>query len=84
MKIDLSDEIIAKIAHLLKFEKMKLDDTANMSWAPHLVQNGQSLFMRKGVVGDWKNFFSVEQSEELDKKSGDKLKGLIIKFDFGK
>ena len=83
MEIDLPHAIIAKVADLVSFEKMKVDKTANMSWAPHFVHNGESLFMRKGVVGDWKNFLSDEQSAEIDTKCARKLEGFNVDFEFG-
>ncbi|XP_035222150.1 amine sulfotransferase-like [Stegodyphus dumicola] len=32
-------------------------------------------FVRKGIVGGWKNYFSDEQSKRMDKKFAEKLKG---------
>ena len=69
MEIDLSDETITKIAELTTFDAMKKDDTANLSQAKRFHdENGGNKFMRKGVVGDWKNYLSAEQSAEIDKK----------------
>lgn len=38
----------------------------------------QTTFVRKGVVGDWKNYFSPEQSKRLNKKFNEKTKGTDI------
>ncbi len=76
---DLSSDIISKIADLSSFEKMKDDDTANYSW------NTKELnvkFMRKGIVGDWKNFLSPEQSAEMDAICADRLKDTGLEFDY--
>ena len=40
-------------------------------------------FMRKGEVGDWKNYFTPEQSAEMDKVCPEKLNGSGLEFDFG-
>ena len=37
------------------------------------VREGEEPFIRKGVVGDWKNYFSEEQSKQVD----DAVKKLI-------
>ena len=83
MEIDLPHATIAKIADLVSFEKMKNDKTANISWASQFVRNNTSFFMRKGVVGDWKNFLSDEQSAEIDAKCEKKFEGLNVNFEFG-
>ncbi|XP_013793546.1 sulfotransferase 1C2-like [Limulus polyphemus] len=38
----------------------------------------ESTFIRKGIVGDWKNYLSPEQSERLAKKFKEKTKGTDI------
>ncbi len=74
MEIDLPGEIITKIAELTTFDAMKGDNTANLTWLKTF-QDGK--FMRKGVVGDWKNFLSAEQSAQIDRLCAEKLKGKI-------
>ena len=37
-------------------------------------------FLRKGEVGDWKNFFTPEQSERFDKELLAKLDGTGLEF----
>ncbi|XP_077989684.1 sulfotransferase 1C3-like [Glandiceps talaboti] len=44
-------------------------------------ENG-SHFLRKGVIGDWKNYFTVKQNEQLDHKLQTKLNGCGLKFDY--
>ena len=41
-----------------------------------------SAFLRKGVVGDWKNYFTPELNERFDKEVLSKLKGTGLEFDF--
>ena len=62
---------------------MKSDSTANMSWVKNFRrEDGKPGFLRKGVVGDWKNFLSAEQSADLDRKCAEKLKGTGIEFGY--
>ncbi len=79
---DLSSDIISKIADKSTFEKMKDDDTTNYSWNSLWLQNGKPTFMRKGIVGDWKNFLSPEQSAEMDAICADRLKDTGLEFDY--
>ena len=79
---DLSDEIVAKIADLTSFEKMKDDKTANMTWAEVFNDGGKSTFMRKGEVGDWKNYLTAEQSAQLDAICAERLQGTGLEFDY--
>ena len=41
-----------------------------------------SPFMRKGIVGDWKNYFSEEQSNIVDEMGKERLKGLDLVFHY--
>ena len=41
-----------------------------------------SPFLRKGVVGDWKNYFSDEESEYMDRRYNETLKPLGINFQY--
>jgi len=43
---------------------------------------GNSIIFRKGEVGDWKNYFTVAQSELVDKLLDESLQHGLIKFKF--
>ena len=79
---DVSKEVIAKIADLTSFENMKDDNTANYSWNKIHHKENAAPFMRKGSVGDWKNFLSAEQSAEIDAICADRLKDTGLNFRF--
>ena len=81
--IDLSSEEIAKIADLCSVEKMKKDNTANMSWIKEFCkEDGEPIFVRKGIVGDWKNFLTPEQSAQMDAIYTERLKGTGFELNF--
>ncbi|GAA6215653.1 cytosolic sulfotransferase 2-like [Lates japonicus] len=62
-----------------KFDNMKQNKMANFSTVP-VMDHKVSPFMRKGKVGDWKNHFTVAQSEEFDEDYGQKMKDPTLKF----
>ena len=78
----LSGDTLAKIADLTTFENMKKDPTANNSWSKVHHKKNAPDFMRKGIVGDWKNFLSPAQSAEMDTICAARLKDTDIEFDF--
>ncbi|KAG7228224.1 hypothetical protein INR49_013387 [Caranx melampygus] len=61
------------------FDNMKKDKLVNYS-----IYEGMDLkvcsFIRKGKVGDWKNHFTVAQSEEFDEDYKKKMKNPTLKF----
>jgi hypothetical protein len=79
LEVDLSGDVIDKKANLTSFNKMKVDNSANYSWPPLHQEKGVE-FMRKGTVGDWKNFFTAEQSAEMDCICTQKLNGIDFQY----
>ena len=61
---------------------MKLDKTANKSWTRVHRQEEVLSFLRKGVVGDWKNFLSPEQSAQIDSICAERLKDMGLEFEY--
>jgi hypothetical protein len=79
---DTSKELVEEIAHKTTFENMKNDSTANYEWMKELRRPNEGAFMRKGVVGDWKNYFTPEQIARLDAEYEKKLKQTGIDLEF--
>ena len=74
----LSDELINRIAEQCTLKAM----TKNAeSFKVTEREEGTSL-LRKGVVGDWKNYFTPEQNERFDKEVLEKLHGSGLEFDY--
>ncbi|XP_013400868.1 sulfotransferase 1C4-like [Lingula anatina] len=78
LEIPKSDEDIAKIVELTHFNIIREDPTTNF----HRSFHQEHPFCRKGQVGDWKNIFSAEQSEILDRLCAEKIEPLGLKFKF--
>ena len=79
----LSQEVIKLIAEKTAFDKMRENEAVNYSWSSKGESDPQATpFMRQGVVGDWKNQFSVEDSQRLDRIYRDRLSGTGLDFCF--
>ena len=80
----LSQDIVLKIVKQTKFDNMKQNPTSNNEWMKEYhTDPGATPFMRKGAVGDWRNYFTDEQSAKLDAPLCEKLNGTDLVFDFG-
>lgn len=75
----ISKEQLVDIVKQCEFESMKNNPQANYSWEP---AHQASPFMRKGVVGDWKSYFSQEDSAKFDSLYAQKMEGSGLVFDF--
>uniref|UniRef100_A0A672L8J0 Sulfotransferase n=1 Tax=Sinocyclocheilus grahami TaxID=75366 RepID=A0A672L8J0_SINGR len=63
------------------FKNMKNNPQANYQQIPVILLNHQlGSFLRKGTVGDWKNYFTVAQNERFDKVYQQKMKDVSLSF----
>ena len=77
----LDTEAVNRIAKHTSFESMRANPCTNFHDAPH-IDHTISPFMRKGTVGDWKNYFTVAQNESFDKLLKDQLQDTTLTFDY--
>ncbi|KAK2159292.1 hypothetical protein LSH36_155g06023 [Paralvinella palmiformis] len=78
----LPQNIIDGIVQHLSFDNMSKNNTVNRSIMATF-DNKISPFLRKGKVGDWKNYFSKEQSDAVDKSYKDIIEpfGVTLSFE---
>ena len=82
MEVDLAPNSLDQIVHLTTFENMKKNPTANYEWSKAQQKENATPFLRKGIVGDWKNFLSAEQSAEVDRICAERLKDIGLEFEY--
>ena len=84
LEYSLTDEVIDKIVIETSFDKMKDNKAANKE---HLFAVGDHRpdlkFMNKGIIGNWKDKLTAEESARIDSLVAEKMKDSGIVFDYG-
>lgn len=79
---DLESEVVDRIVQQSTFNSMKSNSSANYSWQNKDRKSGSKAFIRKGLIGDWMNHFSEEQSTRFDAEYYKQMAGSGLRFDF--
>lgn len=84
IEVPISQEEAQRVTQACSFSSMKADPKTNYDRYRDKIYKKDSTFsfMRKGVVGDWKNYFSDEQLAEFNKLYASRLEGTGIDFEF--
>uniref|UniRef100_A0A8C3FWA6 Sulfotransferase n=1 Tax=Chrysemys picta bellii TaxID=8478 RepID=A0A8C3FWA6_CHRPI len=81
LEVELPPQVLEKIVQQTSFQIMKENPMANYSSIPStILDQTVSPFMRKGQVGDWKNHFTVAQSEAFDAHYQRRMEGTGLHF----
>ncbi|XP_065058926.1 sulfotransferase 1B1-like [Rhopilema esculentum] len=84
LKKEVTEEQVEKLVEHLSFKTMKNNKTVNneairgVAFVPG--QNGS--FIRKGEVGDWKNYFTDEMNKKMDAEIDRRFKGIGLEFEY--
>lgn len=79
----LSQEEAQEIAGKCTFESMKNKKVGTIEKNKSLLMREDRSFYRKGIVGDWRNYFSSEQLEQFNRWCHSHLEDTGLEFDFG-
>ena len=71
--------VIDQVVEQSSFESMKSNPAVNYAWAPR--NPDQPPFMRKGKVGDWRNYFTAEQNAAFDALYAERMKDNDLDFE---
>ena len=78
----LDKETVESITKQCTFNAMQKNKAANRSWLDKF-RKTETPFMRKGIVGDWRNYFTEEQSKKMDMLVVEKMTGTGLEYDYG-
>lgn len=81
LDLEADSQLIETVVRLSSFQSMTSNETTNFEWVPQKADKPKHF--RKGDIGDWRNHFNAEQSQQMDDLFMKKMKGSDLQFDFG-
>jgi len=81
LDLQADSHLIDQVVALSSFKSMSSGESTNFNWIPQ--REGVPTHFRKGDIGDWRNQFTEEQSQQLDALYMEKMKDTGLQFDFG-
>lgn len=79
---DIDKKLIDEISDKTTFDNMKKDSSANCKWISEGYRDGHNPYVRKGVVGGWRDYFTPKQAERLDVLYETRLKAAGLELEF--
>ncbi|KAG7317900.1 hypothetical protein KOW79_018935 [Hemibagrus wyckioides] len=79
----MSKDALNHVTEHCTFKTMKQNKMSNYSLVPEALMDNKKSFLRKGIVGDWKNYFSPELESKFNTAISEELKGTDITFPLG-
>ena len=64
LDLSVSEALVDEVCAKSTFKAMQNNSLANGEWIPQVENKPKHL--RKGMVGDWKNYFTIAENEDFD------------------
>ncbi|XP_035164685.1 sulfotransferase 2B1-like isoform X4 [Oxyura jamaicensis] len=78
---DLDDDAVSSVVRNASFSAMRENPMCSSVLLPaDIMDQTKGQFLRKGICGDWKNHFTVAQSETFDRIYQERMQGLNMAF----
>jgi hypothetical protein len=81
LNIPADERLIERVVELSSFGAMTANQNTNFDWIPQKADVPKHF--RKGDIGDWRNHFSLEQSQRMDALFLEKMTNTGLQLDFG-
>ena len=78
----LEPQVVNSIAEQCTFQSMKENPSTNYSSLAHRRKENSEPFLRKGIVGDWKSYFTEDQNRRFDEEYAKRMSGSGLDFEF--
>ena len=79
---DLTDEQERALVHHLGFENMKNNEAVNKTDSKAFKGTKHGRFLRRGEIGDWKNYFTEEMNKQMDDAIEKHFKPIGLEFQY--
>ncbi|XP_069131308.1 sulfotransferase 4A1-like isoform X1 [Argopecten irradians] len=84
LEVDHDEEFLWSVTENIQFDKLKASHNRKTPpsdrWK-HITEDGRLPIYRKGRIGEWKNMFTVAQSEEFDRIYKEKVEQMGLNLD---
>ncbi|XP_074872004.1 sulfotransferase 2B1-like isoform X1 [Carettochelys insculpta] len=78
---DLDTQALEAVVENASFQAMKQNKMSNFSLSPScFLDQTKSSFLRKGIIGDWKNHLTPAQIDQFDRVYREQMQGLDVTF----
>ncbi|XP_053380225.1 uncharacterized protein LOC123565644 [Mercenaria mercenaria] len=75
-----TDERLQAVLDKCSLSNLKAEVESGKVKTPLIDEEGKSIIYRKGIIGDWENYFTVAQNEKIERVAEEKFKNSIFNY----